>query len=121
MRHALHLILSTIKTLKHLLRIIPHSFVGLLDRRQPACVVRRAMRNSPLISVLNVLMALSIKKEQINMKHLKITTTFLAAAMLFSAVPLTASAAGEPDNIYENDNLKIVFDDIPASNTALTP
>ncbi len=46
------------------------------------------------------------------MKHLKITTTFLAAAMLFSAVPLTASAAGEPDNIYENDHLKIVFDDI---------
>ena len=44
------LILILNKNLYHLLRYISYSFVGLLDRRQPVCVARRAIRNISLIS-----------------------------------------------------------------------
>ena len=44
------LILILNKNLYHLLRYISYSFVGLLDRRQPVCVSRRAIRNISLIS-----------------------------------------------------------------------
>ena len=43
------------------MRIIPHSFVVGLDRRQPACDLRRALRNSPLISFLSVLLNTSMR------------------------------------------------------------
>ena len=47
---ALSFILILNKNLYHLLRYISYSFVGLLDRRQPVCVSRRAIRNISLIS-----------------------------------------------------------------------
>ena len=46
----IHIILILNKNLYHLLRYISYSIVGLLDRRQPVCVSRRAIRNISLIS-----------------------------------------------------------------------
>ena len=44
------LILILNKNLYYLSRKIAHNCVGLLDRRQPACVVRLALRNYLLTS-----------------------------------------------------------------------
>lgn len=46
------------------------------------------------------------------MKHMKFFAAVTAAVMLASALPLTANAEEAADNVYENGELKIVFDDI---------